>query len=196
MPDFSRAQFLVSAYSLDQLPADTGAEAALAGRSNAGKSTALNKIVGRGIARASKTPGRTQAINVFTLDEQRRLADLPGYGYAQAPQAVRVQWQARLVEYLERRRCLRGLLLVVDSRRGLMTLDETLLEGAREIRLPVHILLSKADKLSRHQASVALRQLKKRLDALGVDASTQLFSAPTAVGIEEARAQLARWLGE
>lgn len=195
MANFSRAQFLISAYTLDQLPLDAGAEIAVAGRSNAGKSTALNKIVGRTIARASKTPGRTQAINIFTLDEQRRLADLPGYGYAEAPHAVREQWQARLVEYLETRRCLRGLLLVVDSRRGLMALDEALLAGAREIALPVHILLSKADKLSRNQAAEALRKVKNHLGELGVSASVQLFSALSGIGLDEARGQLARWLG-
>ncbi len=188
---YPAAQFLLSAAAAAQFPADEGAEVAIAGRSNAGKSSAINAITGRrALARTSKTPGRTRLLNFFQLASARRLIDLPGYGYAEGPPADRDQW-ARLIDALGRRACLKGLLLVVDARRGLRDGDEQLLGWASGIRKPVHVLLSKSDQLKRTEAQTLLG--KSRLQ-LAERASVQLFSARAGVGIDEARARLDGWL--
>lgn len=193
MSRYPNARFLLSANDAGQFPEDTGSEVAFAGRSNAGKSSAINALVNRRqFARTSKTPGRTQLVNFFALGETTRLVDLPGYGFARVPDAVRAHWGRLLSGYFAGRRSLRGLFLVVDARRGLTEFDDRMLELAELGNLPVHVLLTKADKLKRGQAATALLTAKK---ALGERATAQLFSAVDRRGLEEARAKLDRFLG-
>ncbi|MGH8288550.1 MAG: ribosome biogenesis GTP-binding protein YihA/YsxC [Steroidobacteraceae bacterium] len=191
MPAFPDARFLVSAAAPEQFPADRGAEIAFAGRSNAGKSSAINAVLGRqGLARTSKAPGRTRLINFFELSPLERLVDLPGYGFASAPQSERRAWP-RLIEALRARAALKGLFVIVDARRGIGAGDEALLEWALPAH-PVHVLLSKADKLSRSESRQALAAAA---GALGQRATVQLFSAHARTGLEEAQRMLAGWLG-
>jgi GTP-binding protein len=190
MSRFQQARFLVSAAAPAQFPPDIGAEVAFAGRSNAGKSSAINAITQRrGLARTSKTPGRTRLLNFFELAPQRRLVDLPGYGYAGGPEAERRSWQP-LIEALHTRASLKGLFLIVDARRGLTEGDEGLLEWAAPEQR-VHVLLSKADKLTRSEAARALRTAA---DELAGRATLQLFSAMEGTGIPEAQETLLGWL--
>lgn len=192
---FKNVSFLLSAARLGQLPPDAGAEVAFAGRSNAGKSSALNTITEIGsLARTSKTPGRTQQINLFVVDETRRLVDLPGYGYAKVPEAVKQQWGQTLSRYLETRACLRGLILLMDIRHPLKEFDRQLLAWSHARGMPVHVLLTKADKLKRGPAMSVLQSVRRELAAGGIAASLQLFSALNRTGVEEARDQLRRWL--
>ncbi len=194
-PYYRQAQFLTSAAGLDQAPPDAGMEVAFAGRSNSGKSSALNTLCQqRSLARTSKTPGRTQLLNFFELDGMRRLVDLPGYGYAKVPEATKRRWQHALEAYLIDRRCLRGLILLMDCRHPLKEFDWTMLEWNTHQGLPAHILLTKADKLKRGAAANALRQVRRELTALTGEASVQLFSALKRQGIDEAHAVLDRWL--
>ena len=189
MSRFPDAHFMLSAAAPAQFPRDEGVEVAFAGRSNAGKSTAINAIVQRhSLARTSKTPGRTQLLNFFELAPGRRIVDLPGYGYADVPENERRKW-APLIEALGSRNSLRGLFLIVDSRRGLRDSDEGLIDwaGGR----PLHVLLAKADKLTRNEAAKVQRA---SADALRGRATVQLFSAHGKTGIEEAREMLERWL--
>ena len=182
----------MSAAAPAQFPADRGSEVAFAGRSNAGKSSAINAIVGRqGLARTSKTPGRTRLINFFELSPLERLVDLPGYGYASAPESERRTWP-RLIEALRSRNALQGLFVIVDARRGIGAGDEALLEWAWP-RLRVHVLLSKADKLNRSEARLALAAAAA---TLGARATVQLFSAHARTGLEEAQRMLASWIGQ
>jgi GTP-binding protein len=191
MSRFDRVHFLLSAAAADQFPSDVGAEVAFAGRSNAGKSSAINAITQRrALARTSKTPGRTRLLNFFELAPGRRLVDLPGYGFASAPAAERAAWPA-LIEALRTRASLRGLFIVVDARRGLMAGDEQLLAWAQPTH-HVHVLLSKADKLKRGEAAAALRAAADRLAGRG---TAQLFSAVAGTGVGEAQDTLAGWLG-
>jgi GTP-binding protein len=180
----------VSAAAPGQYPADWGAEVAFAGRSNAGKSSAINAIVGRqGLARTSKAPGRTRLINFFELSPHARIVDLPGYGYASAPASERREWP-RLIEALRARDALKGLFVIVDARRGIGEGDEALLEWALP-RQRVHVLLSKADKLSRNEGRQALATATK---ALAGRATVQLFSAHARAGLDEAQGMLRAWL--
>ena len=193
---YRAAHFLNSVNSLAQLPPDTGREVAFAGRSNAGKSSALNVLTGqRQLARVSKTPGRTQLLNFFQVEPERYLVDLPGYGYAQVPDAIRRHWRLLLERYLRERLALRGLMLLMDIRHPLTPLDRQLLDGCAHRLLPVHILLTKADKLSRGAAQTALQQVQRMLKTDYAGASVQLFSALTGLGIDEAHARLDQWLG-
>jgi len=188
---YPQAEFLLSTASAAQFPVDSGAEVAFAGRSNAGKSTAINVIVGRkGLARTSKMPGRTRLVNFFQLAAGRRLVDLPGYGYATASAAERASW-APMIDALAQRESMHGLFVLVDSRRGLLPGDETLLEWAAEAGCPVQVLLSKVDKLGRAELSKTLAQTRAQL---GERATVQLFSAISGQGLEEARGQMDRWL--
>ncbi|MEO7773992.1 MAG: ribosome biogenesis GTP-binding protein YihA/YsxC [Steroidobacteraceae bacterium] len=181
---------MLSVASHPQYPPDQGFEVAIAGRSNAGKSTAINALTGRhALARASKTPGRTQLVNYFELQPDRRLVDLPGYGYAAAPAAVRGGWSA-LTDGLLTRGSFRGLLLIVDSRRGLGDGDAGLIEWAGLKPEFVHVLLSKADQVKKSEAREVLERSREDLDGIG---SVQLFSALKNMGIEEARKTLLRW---
>jgi len=187
---FSQGRFLISAAAPGQFPPDHGAEVAFVGRSNAGKSSAINAITQRhGLARTSKTPGRTRLLNFFELAPERRIVDLPGYGYASGPEAERRGW-APLIEALRGRESLRGLFMIVDSRRGLLEGDLGLLDWAVE-PLRVHVLLSKADKLNRSESARVLRDTRA---ALGSRASAQLFSAVDKTGVDEAQRTLGAWL--
>ncbi len=180
----------MSAAAPGQFPADRGAEVAFAGRSNAGKSSAINSILGRqGLARTSKTPGRTRLINFFELAPLERIVDLPGYGYASAPESERRTWP-RLIEALRAREALKGLFVIVDARRGIGPGDEALLKWALP-RQRVHVLLSKADKLSRNEGREALAAAARALESR---ATVQLFSAHARAGLEEAQSVLTGWL--
>ncbi len=193
---YRAANFVISVNALTQLPPDTGREVAFAGRSNAGKSSALNVLTGqRQLARVSKTPGRTQLLNFFQVTPERYLVDLPGYGYAQVPDAIRRHWRLLLEYYLRERLALRGLILLMDIRHPLTPLDRQLLNGCAHRQLPTHILLTKADKLGRGPARMALQQAQKTLKTDYPLTSAQLFSAPTGLGVNEAHARLDEWLG-
>jgi GTP-binding protein len=192
MSQFPDARFILSANAPSQFVPDEGVEIAVAGRSNAGKSSAINAIVNRRqFARTSKTPGRTQLVNFFGLREDQRLVDLPGYGFARVSDSTRRHWGRLLQAYFEDRQSLKGLILVVDIRRRLTDFDHQMLALAASVGLPVHVLLTKADKLKRGQASTALLEVRK---ALGDAATAQLFSALKKQGIEEARDVLEQWL--
>lgn len=184
------AAFVLSAARLPDLPRG-GREVAFAGRSNAGKSSALNALTGQNsLARTSKTPGRTQLINLFTLGEVGHLADLPGYGFAAAPKAIKVQWVNLIERYFGHRDELAAVVLIVDIRRGLGELDQQLLNWVTPRFLPVHVLLTKADKLSRNAAKQALFQIERELKAQNPLYTAQLFSATTKQGVDEARARI------
>jgi len=183
--------FLLSAPTPEHLPPDRGAEIAFAGRSNAGKSSALNTLTGQGaLARVSKTPGRTQQLVVFTLDDTRRLIDLPGYGYAKVPGAIQDVWHRALDQYFRERQSLSGLLLAMDIRHPLTDFDQTMLAFARSRELPVHILLTKADKLGHGAAMNALHAVRKGLADFKAAASVQLFSSTEKTGAMDAT----RWV--
>lgn len=185
---FAQASFLLSCANLSQCPADDQPEIAFAGRSNSGKSSALNALCGRkALARVSRTPGRTQLINLFELPGGARLADLPGYGYAAVPNAMRKDWGKLIGGYVEMRRNLKGLVMIMDSRHPLGDYDQQLLAWVRNARRPCHILLTKADKLSYSASKKALTDTRKGLEALQVNAPVQLFSANTDQGLDEAR---------
>ena len=192
---YRQATFLISANHLHQLPDENGVEVAFAGRSNAGKSSALNPLTeNRNLARTSKTPGRTQMINYFSLDEQRRLVDLPGYGFAKVPEKVKKHWQATLEGYLRQRQCLQGLVMVMDIRHPLKPFDIQMLNWCQGVQMPVHIILTKADKLKHGAACNTLQQVRRTLKQDYPGATAQLFSALKREGVEELRAVLDRWL--
>ena len=189
--DWRGAQFLLSGARLSDLPTG-GREVAIAGRSNAGKSSALNVLADQGrLARTSKTPGRTQLINLFSLGERGRLADLPGYGFAKAPIEVKRSWTRLIERYFADREELSGVVLIVDIRRGLGPLDAQLLTWITPRLLPVHVLLTKADKLGRGAAAAALAKIRKELQAENPLYTAQLFSATARTGVDEARETIA-----
>ena len=186
--------FLKSAQKATQFPADSGREVAFAGRSNSGKSSAINAITARRrLARTSKIPGRTQLINFFEVDRTCRLVDLPGYGYAKVPEAVRQRWRVLLQAYFDERRSLAGLFITVDVRRGLNDLDRVMLSWSRQAGVPAAILLTKADKLNRNAGRQQQRQIAVTVPE---DVPLILFSAPARQGLDEAREQLLAWLGK
>jgi GTP-binding protein len=194
MAQFPSARFLTSSWQPQQFPPDQGSEVAFAGRSNAGKSSALNAITGRkDLARTSKTPGRTQLINFFELSEGRRLADLPGYGYAKVPEQMKRHWQEFLSRYVESRASLAGLVIVMDARHPLTDFDVQMLDWTRAHGLPTHVLLTKADKLSRGEAMKTLRTVQSSITGT---ATAQLFSAVTKAGVDEARREVLRMLSQ
>jgi GTP-binding protein len=196
-PSFAHARFLTSAPKASLAPADAGAEVAFAGRSNAGKSSALNVITRqRALARTSKTPGRTRQINFFALADGMRLVDLPGYGYAKVPQALKAEWQQQLAEYLETRVSLRGLVLLMDCRHPLTEFDRQMLRWCATARLPVHVLLTKADKLKRGPAKASLLSVRPQLAQFHPQATVQLFSALNRTGVDQAREMIAGWLSD
>ena len=183
---YRQAQFLTSAARLDQAPPDEGYEVAFAGRSNAGKSSAINRLCDqKSLARTSKTPGRTQLLNFFALDDSRRLVDLPGYGYAKVSASLKREWQGNLSYYLEHRECLRGLVLLMDVRHPLKDFDLQMLAWADRIGLPVQVLLTKADKLKRGAASKSLLQVRKKLGEINPEFNVQLYSALKGEGLEQ-----------
>ncbi|QLQ26259.1 MAG: YihA family ribosome biogenesis GTP-binding protein [Dechloromonas sp.] len=195
---FQQAVFLTTVAHLRDLPRDAVREVAFAGRSNAGKSSAINTLAGRvRLAFVSKTPGRTQHLNYFALAEGRYFVDLPGYGYARAPEGIRSQWEGLVGPYLGKREQLVGLVVIMDIRRPLTDLDLRLIDWFRPTGRPIHILLSKADKLSRQEQTTVLRAVKAELATWG-DAglySVQLFSSLKRTGVDEAEAVLGKWLG-
>jgi GTP-binding protein len=192
---YRSTRFLFSAPDLKQLPPDHGREVAFVGRSNVGKSSALNVLTGqKSLARISKTPGRTQLINFFQIEPERFLVDLPGYGYAKVPETMRRQWQRMLSGYLEQRRSLQGVFLLMDTRHPLTELDRQMLDWCDFHELPAHVLLTKADKLKRGPAAAALQQVEKFLRENYDNASAQLFSSLKRIGIERAYTQLDTWL--
>lgn len=194
---YRRARFEMSAAKLSQLPADDGLEVAFAGRSNAGKSSAINRITDqKTLARTSKTPGRTQLINFFSLDEKRRLVDLPGYGYARVSEEIKRRWQQTMEQYLANRQSLQGLILLMDVRHPLKDVDQQLLSWCWHVGMPVHVLLTKADKLKRGQAQNTLLSIRRELetrDQAGLT-SIQLFSALNGTGMGEVYKVLDHWL--
>jgi GTP-binding protein len=191
---FGHAEFFRTVYRPQELPPDRGAEVAFAGRSNAGKSSALNALLNRQrLARVSKRPGRTQAINFFNLGGARYLVDLPGYGYAAVPQAQREHWGELVSVYLMRRACLRGLVLICDVRRSLGPLDHQLLEWLAPTGKPIHVLLTKTDKLARAPGAAALEHATQTL-RIYPGVTVQLFSSVTQSGLPAARKVIAGWL--
>lgn len=192
---YAKAVFLKSAARVTHLPEDTGYEVAFAGRSNAGKSSALNCLTGiKGLARTSKTPGRTQLINLFSLDDERRLVDLPGYGYAKVALQVKMEWQKHLAHYLDVRQSLRGLVLLMDVRHPLKDLDQMMVDWALNRELPVHILLTKADKLSRSDVKNTLLKVRKHYELANHLISVQAFSSLKKEGVDELILLLNQWL--
>jgi GTP-binding protein len=193
---FLTARFLAASDSYAGLPSQTRGEVAFLGRSNAGKSSALNALTGRRkLARVSRTPGRTRQFILFEVGEGLLLVDLPGYGYARVPGELKQQWNVALSEYLQHRPQLVGLVLVMDARHPLTASDRQLLEWLRPSGRPIHALLTKADKLTREQAARALRTTQDELQRLQLDATVQLFSSTRRQGVEEAIGRVAGWLG-
>jgi len=191
---YQKAYFLLSAADVKQLPPDQGIEVAMVGRSNAGKSSVLNCITkSKALARVSKTPGRTQLINVFVLDEERRLIDLPGYGYAKVPIAAKRKWQENVDNYIRTRESLKGVILVMDIRHPLKESDQQLLSYCEDNNLAVHILLNKADKLSRGAAAGVLQEVKALLTKQSNSVTFQCFSALKGTGLKELHAVLDQW---
>lgn len=195
MPLFQNASFYISAHNLRDLPPPAGIEVAFAGRSNAGKSSALNTMANHNrLAYVSKQPGRTQLINFFALGDERFLVDLPGYGYAKVPQAMREHWQMTLSAYLSYRTALHGLVLVMDCRHPLTPLDRQMLDWFCPSGKPVHVLLTKSDKLSRNAANQTLQAVKKELNETWGNCTVQLFSSLKKQGVEEAEKIIGQWL--
>jgi GTP-binding protein len=194
---FNTAKYQVSASKLNQCPEDIGAEVAFAGRSNAGKSSAINALTQQtNLARTSKTPGRTQLINFFSLNiEGLRIVDLPGYGYAKVPVAMKQHWQQHLDEYLQKRECLQGVVLVMDIRHPMKEFDEMMVGWCQATGIPLHVLLTKADKLKRGPQQSTLLKLRKELKAvLGDKVSVQVFSALKKQGVDLLQNRLSSWM--
>jgi GTP-binding protein len=190
---YQQAQFLTSANHIKQLPSDEGYEVAFAGRSNSGKSSAINVLTNqKNLARTSKTPGRTQLINLFELDAERRLVDLPGYGFAKVPLSVKLHWQKVLERYLNERHCLKGLILLMDIRHPMTEFDVQMLQWCQYVGLSVHILLTKSDKLGTNKAKNSLQQVRSKLKNTN-NVSIQLFSALKRTGIAELQTCLDAW---
>ena len=193
---FPRTEFLTTVARLRDTPGDAVAEVAFVGRSNAGKSSAINTLAGKTrLAYVSKTPGRTQHLNYFSVAPDRYFVDLPGYGFAKVPEDVRKQWDTLLGPYLQTREQLKGLVVIMDSRRPLTDMDWQMLEWFAPTGRPVHVLLSKADKLSRQEQTKMLRAVKADLADLGCPVSVQLFSSLKRTGVAEAASVLKHWLG-
>lgn len=193
-PIYHRAKFINSAPRLQDAPPDQGWEIAFAGRSNSGKSSAINTLVQQNaLARVSKTPGRTQLLNFFEIDEQRKLVDLPGYGYAKVPEAIKRDWGKMMETYLKQRQALCGIVLVMDIRHPLTDFDQQMLDWCAHNNLPMHILLTKADKLKFGAAKTTLLQVKRELSQFDIKISLQLFSSLNKTGIDDIHQILDQW---
>jgi len=191
---YRRASFATSASKASQFPEEDMLEVAFAGRSNAGKSSAINTLCDqKSLARISKTPGRTQLINFFSLDDQRCLVDLPGYGYAKVPEKIRREWQKLMESYLGKRQQLRGLVVIMDIRHPLKDYDMQMLEWCEYMHTPVHILLTKADKLKKGAASKQLLGVKKSIKEAGYNVSVQIFSSLNKTGLDDLQRVLNNW---
>ncbi len=191
---YQKATFLLSVANSRQLPSDQGIEVAFIGRSNTGKSSVLNRVThNKQLARVSKTPGRTQYINLFALDAERRLADLPGYGYAKVPPEMKKKWQALLETYLSTRNCLKGVILVMDIRHPLKAFDQLMLDWCSQYHRPIHILLNKSDKLSRSAIKQTKVQVERAIKIYANPISLQVFSALTTDGTKELQDLLNKW---
>ena len=197
MGRFEDLRFTKSVLKLADCPPEPWPEVAFSGRSNVGKSSMINRITGRrGLAKVSQRPGKTQALNFFRLgDSDAHLVDLPGYGYAKVAENIKREWQGALTDYLEHRKCLRGLMLMMDIRHPLKDYDTQMLEWAGHIGLPVHVLLTKADKLKRGPAQNTLLKVQATLRAMSADFSVQTFSSLKRSGIDAAHARLDEWFG-
>lgn len=192
---YRQAHFLISAGKAKQFPTG-GSEVAFSGRSNAGKSSAINTLCdNKGLARTSKTPGRTRLVNFFQLDEQRRLVDLPGYGFAKVPVAMKNEWEKLMTQYLSEQQALKGLVIIMDIRHPLNDYDWQMLEWCDHFQLPAHVLLTKADKIKRGAQQNSKLKTQKLLQDAGINASVQIFSALKKTGLDELVAKLDDWLG-
>jgi len=191
---YRKAQFLISAGNTTQFPIN-GREVAFAGRSNAGKSSAINTLCdNKGLARTSKTPGRTRLVNFFAMDEERRIVDLPGYGFAKVPIAIKKEWEKLMTHYLSEQQALTGLVVIMDIRHPLNDTDWQMLEWCDHYNLPAHVLLTKADKIKRGAQQNSKLQTIKQLKEAGITASVQTFSALKKTGLDELVAKLNKWL--
>jgi len=191
---YRQAQFLISAGNAKQFP-QTGMEIAFAGRSNAGKSSAINVLCdNKGLARTSKTPGRTRLVNFFELDEQRRLVDLPGYGFAKVPVAMKNEWEKLMTQYLSEQQPLNGLVVIMDIRHPMNDYDWQMLEWCHHFQLPAHVLLTKADKIKRGAQQNSLLKTQKQLKDADIGATVQVFSALKKTGLDVLVAKLNGWL--
>ncbi|AWL10527.1 putative GTP-binding protein EngB [Saliniradius amylolyticus] len=196
MSRYSQAHFVLSAPDIRHLGRDAGTEIAFAGRSNAGKSSALNRLTRqKNLARTSKTPGRTQLINVFELDEQRRLIDLPGYGFAKVPEQVKLKWQRSLTEYLNYRESLKGIVVLMDIRHPFKDLDQQVIQWAVDSEIPVLALLTKADKLKSGKRKAQLLMAREAAIAFNGDVTVHAFSALTGIGMNEVEQIMDQWFG-
>ncbi|MFV9931128.1 MAG: ribosome biogenesis GTP-binding protein YihA/YsxC [Francisella endosymbiont of Hyalomma asiaticum] len=194
--NYSKAKYIMGVAKVSQLPEDIGVEVAFAGRSNAGKSSALNTLTDqKGLARVSKTPGRTQIINLFDLGDNNRLVDLPGYGYAKVSETIKRQWQSEMENYLTSRKCLNSIVLLVDSRHELKEFDSLMVETAISFGLNLHILLTKADKLNNKERAQVNRMIESFLKTfVTIDKiSYQLFSSLTKMGLDKFKEKLDSW---
>ena len=192
---YFKTQFLTSAHKLSQLPSDTSVEVAFAGRSNSGKSSAINTITRtRNLARSSKTPGRTQLLNYFKVSDNRFIVDLPGYGYAKVPQSSREHWSKTLGEFIKGRQSLLCVVIVMDARHPLTKSDWQMIDLCLEANVNLHFLLTKADKLNRSAATKTLRDTQTELEKEGIEATLQLFSSSKEVGVKDAHQLLDMWL--
>lgn len=196
MPLFQKAVFFTTVAHLRDAPADSLCEVAFVGRSNAGKSSAINTLANRTrLAFVSKMPGRTQHLNYFTLEAGKYLVDLPGYGYAKAPEEIRSQWEGLLAPYLRYREPLVGMVLIMDSRHPLTELDRNMIEWYAPTGRPIHVLLSKADKLTRQEQMTTLKSVRATMAEIGEHITVQLFSSLKKTGVDECEQRLAGWLG-
>lgn len=192
--NYHMAKFVISAPDIRHLPSDTGIEVAFAGRSNAGKSSALNTLTQqKSLARTSKTPGRTQLINLFEVEEGIRLVDLPGYGYAEVPEEMKRKWQKALGEYLQKRECIKGLVVLMDIRHPLKDLDMQMIEWSVAMSVPILVLLTKADKIASGARKKQLMTVKNILAELGGDIEVEYFSALKKIGVDKLRIKLDSW---
>lgn len=195
--NYHMTKFVISAPDIRHLPNDTGIEVAFAGRSNAGKSSALNTLTQqKSLARTSKTPGRTQLINLFEVEDGVRLVDLPGYGYAEVPEAMKRKWQQALGEYLQKRECLKGLVVLMDIRHPLKDLDMQMIEWAVAMNVPVLVLLTKADKLASGAKKKQLMGVRQTLAELGGDIEVENFSSLKKIGVDKLVIKLDKWFSE
>lgn len=195
--NYQQTHFVTSAPDIRHLPADTGIEVAFAGRSNAGKSSALNTLTNqKNLARTSRTPGRTQLINLFEVAEGKRLVDLPGYGYAQVPEEMKIKWQRALGEYLEKRLCLKGLVVLMDIRHPLKDLDQQMIQWAVESEIPVLVLLTKADKLASGARKAQTNMVREAVTAFNGDVQVEAFSSLKKQGVDKLRQKLDGWYND